>query len=168
MKMSIKTRGFRVHARYKPIPLTYSSGTVRGEQEITSSTTAPTLDTHGFEIAPDEISDDDGNTGKAFHPPEFLDVIGELSGTAADDTQLAVSIWFFFPDASTTNKWRESAPLVISGVNYRGAKGSNDKGVTQGNLYKVDCPAGATRAFVHVDTMPADVDLHVMVHPYNN
>jgi hypothetical protein len=155
----------RVASVYKPKPVTYSSGTTVGEQTIASSTTAPTTSGQGFELS--ELVPD-LPTSQYYHPPEFLSIAGELTGTAEANSQVAVSVWFYFPDAATTNKWRESAPIVISGSNFRGAKGLNDNAVTQGNLYLIDCPAGATRAFLHAEDVPADVDLHMLVHPYCN
>jgi len=152
--------------QWKPTALTYSSGTTPGEETIASSTTAPTTSGQGFEIAASDPKV--GGIAQYYHPPEFLSIVGELTGTAEANSQVAVSVWFYFPDAATTNKWRESAPIVISGSNYRGAKGLNDNSVTQGNLNLIDCPAGATRAFLHAEDVPANVDVHMLVHPYNN
>ena len=153
-------------SQHKQSPLTYSTGTTPGEQEITASTTAPSTDSDGFPIA--DLDPDTDAADDYFHPPEFLDVVGELTGTAEAAAVVAVSIWFYFPDAGTTNKWRESAPMYISGSDQRGSKGYNDSDVERGNCYKIDVPAGAIRAFLHAEDVPADVDVHILVHPYNN
>lgn len=154
----------RVHV-YAGSPLTYVSGTTPGEQSISSSTTAPSLVTHGF-----SISGIDENAGDAqYAAPRFLDVIVELinNGASPDNIQENFSLWFYFPDASTTNKWRESGPFTCSGVNKRGAVGADASEDPASNIFKVDVPRGATRCFVHFPSLTASIKAVVLAYADN-
>lgn len=143
----------RVESIYAVDPLTYVSGTTPGEQKITAQTTFPTLVSHGFVIAPVDGS------GKQMAPPRYLSIVVELTGSAADDATVNWSICIYHPRAATTNKWRESSWFQAGGKNIRSA--------TVGNLYTPDCPRGATRGFVHVSSLPANVEVNIIVEPMN-
>jgi len=148
------------HARQ---PLTYSTGTTPGEQEISSQTTAPTLATHGFELG----GIDAGAGNLQYAAPRFIDLIVELEndGASPDDLVENFSIWFYFPDAATTNKWRETAAFQANGVNKRGAVGADAGLDPAGNIYKIDVPQAASRAFVHFATLTASIKVHVLAYP---
>ncbi len=153
----------RDSTRYARDPLTYSSGVDPGEQLITASTTAPTLATHGFVIA--GTVTEMGLT-RRISAPRYLDILAELinGGASPDDEQLNFSLWFYMPDADSANKWRETAAFVVSGVNKRGAVGADASLDPAGNVYKIDVPRGASRAFVHIATLTTNVHLRVLAY----
>lgn len=155
----------RQRGQYAKAPLTYSTGTTPGEQEIDASTTAPTLVTDGFVLAGLDTS---MGGSRQLAAPAMIDVLVELidDGTDPADIVENFSLWFYFPDAGTANKWRETVPMTAAGVNKRGALGG-DNGQIQGNVYKVDVPQGATRGFVHVPSLAAGVIFAVLVYPDN-
>jgi len=145
---------------YSQAPLTYSASTTPGEETIAAATTAPSLVTHGFVVA-----GVDGGAGSAqFRGPNLLSVCVELSGASAAAAEVNFSLWFWLPHAATANKWRETAAFVAAGPDKRGAKGA-DAGVQNGNVYEIPTPPGASRGFVHVQTLAANVNVHVLVVP---
>jgi len=155
----------RKQTAYARQPLTYSTGTTAGEQEISGATTAPSTSAHGFALA-----GTDSNAGDAqYAAPRYMDLIVELAndGASPDALQENFSIWFYFPDADTANKWRETGPFVASGIDKRGAKGADAGEDPAGNIYKIDVPQGATRAFVHFQTLTASITAHVLAYPDN-
>lgn len=148
---------------YARPPMTYSTGTTVGEQTIAAATTAPTVVTEGFVVA-----GVDENSGDAqYAAPSFLELLVELSGSASASAAINFSVWFWMPDAATANKWRESAPFVASGPDVRGAAGADADDTQAGNVYKVDCPQKATRGFIHVETLAANINVHVLAYPDN-
>lgn len=153
----------RTTIAYARQALTYSTGTTPGEQEISSATTAPTLVSHGF-----ALGGTDSNAGDAqYAAPRFMDLIVELSndGASPDDLIENFSLWFYFPDADTANKWRETGPYQANGVNKRGAVGADASLDPAGNIYKIDVPASATRCFVHFASLTASIKAHILAYP---
>ena len=150
----------RIESAHVRAPFSEVSAGVPGEQSISSVTTFPTVITDGFPLS--GLDDEDNQLAA----PRYLSILVELSGSAADAAEVPWSLCFWHPSVVDANKWRETDAFVAGGVDVRGAAGAA-LGKSIGNIYVPDCPRGATRAFVHVPDLPADVVLHVIVEPMN-